>query len=29
MMEEIVALSNEYYDLIPPLDISNSALRPI
>lgn len=28
-MEEIVSLSNEYYDLIPPLDVSNSALRPI
>lgn len=28
-MEEIVELTNEYYDLIPPIDVSNSALRPI
>ncbi len=29
VMGELVELSNEYYDLIPPMDVSNSALRPI
>ena len=28
-MEELVELSNKYYDLIPPNDVSHSALRPL